>query len=266
MIVEEIMSKRPVCIKDSDFVTHARQQMRDHFLRGLPVVDESNRVIGILKDQDILNITSTRSNVTVGGYAHECPTITPDMDILKAARLLIEAKQNRVPVVASTSDKTCAGILSDVDLLKNIHPTKKSPTNVGNIMATKIMTCHPEDSIAKIWLEMIEYDYTGFPVVSHKNEVVGMITRRDIIKSGYARTGSSDTHGTRPRDSTTVEKIMSTPPYTMSQDTPTLKAIETMLHYNVSRVCIVNGSTLVGIVDRQDVLRTCLVGTGFEVE
>ena len=266
MIVEEIMSKEPVCIKDSDFITHARQQMRDHFLRGLPVVDESNRVIGILKDQDILNITSTRSNVTVGGYAHECPTIAPDMDIIKAAKLLIKAKQNRVPVVVSTSDRTCAGILSDVDLLKNIHPTKKSPKMVENIMTTQIMTCHPDDSIAKIWLEMIEYDYTGFPVVSHKNEVVGIITRRDIIRAGYARTGSSDTHGTRPGDSTTVEKIMSTPAYTMLRDTPILKAIEMMLHYNVGRVCIVNGKILEGIVDKQDVLRACLVGTGFEVE
>lgn len=266
MIVEEIMAKGPVCIKDSDFITHARQQMRDHFLRGLPVVDESNRVIGILKDQDILNITSTRSNVTVGGYAHECPTITPDMEIIKAAQLLVEAKQSRVPVVVSTNDKTCAGLLSYVDLLKNINPTKKSPKNVENIMTTKVMTCHPDDSIAKIWLEMIEYDHSGFPVVSHKNEIMGMVTRRDIIKSGYARTGSSDTHGTRLGDSTTVEKIMSTPPYIISQDTPILEAIDMMLHYDVSRVCIVNGKTPVGIVDRQDVLRACLVGTGSEVE
>jgi len=103
-------------------------------------------------------------------------------------------------------------------------------------------------------------------VVSHKNEVVGIITRRDVIKSGYARTGSSDTHGTRPGDSTTVEKIMSTPPYTVSQDTPILKAIEMMLHYDTGRVIVVNGKTPVGIVDRQDVLRACLVGTGSEVE
>ena len=266
MIVEEIMSKEPVCIKDSDFITHARQQMRDHFLRGLPVVDESNRVIGILKDQDILNITSTRSNVTVGGYAHECPTITPDMDIIKAAQLLVKAKQTRVPVIGSTSDKTCVGILSSVDLLKNSNPTKKSPINVGDIMTTKLMTCYPDDSITKIWLQMIESNYTGLPVVSHKNEVVGIITRRDVIKSGYARTGSSDTHGTRPGDSTTVEKIMSTPPYTISQDTPILKAIEMMLHYDTGRVIVVNGKTPIGIVDRQDVLRACLVGTGSEIE
>lgn len=265
MIVEEIMSKEPVCIKDSDFITHARQQMRDHYLRGLPVVDGSNRVVGILTDQDILNITSTRSNVTVGGYARECPTITPDMDIIRSAHLLVEAKQGRVPVVVSTSDKTCIGILSDVDILKNIHPTKKSPKTVGDIMTTNILTCHPDDSIAKVWLQMIEYNYTGLPVVSYKNEMMGIITRRDVIRSGYARTGSSDSHGTRPGDSTKVEKVMSTPTYTISHDIPISKAIEMMLHYDTGRVSVVNGKELAGIVDRWDVLRACLVGTGFEV-
>ena len=260
MIVEEIMSKGPVSVKDSDFVTHARQQMRDHFLRGLPVVDESNRVIGILSDQDILNITSTRSNVTVGGYARECPTITPDMDIIKAAHLLVDAKQNRVPVVVSTSDKTCVGILSNADILKNIHSGKASPQTIGDIMTVKILTCHPEDNIAKVWLQMTKYNYTGLPVVSKKNEMIGIITRRDVIKSGYARTGSSDVHGTRPGDSTRVEKVMSTPPYKISQDATLFEATEMMLHYDVGRICIVNKNKLIGIVGRQDVLRACLVG------
>ncbi|MCL7411110.1 MAG: CBS domain-containing protein [Methanosarcinaceae archaeon] len=265
MIVEEIMSKEPVRIKDNDFVTHARQKMRDHYLRGLPVVNESNRVIGILTDQDILNITSTRSNVTVGGYARECPTITPDMDIIRSAQLLVEAKQNRIPVVASTTDKTCVGLLSIMDILNNIHPTTKSPKTVGKIMTTNVFTCHPDDSITKIWLQMIEYDYTGLPVVSHKNEMMGIITRRDIIRSGYARTGLREAHGTNPSESTTVEKVMSTPAYTISQDTPISKAIEMMLHYDTGRVSVVNGTKLIGIVDRRDVLRACLIGTGLEV-
>ncbi|HJH31876.1 MAG TPA: CBS domain-containing protein [Methanosarcinaceae archaeon] len=265
MIVEEIMSKEPVCIKDSDFITHARQQMRDHYLRGLPVVDELNRLVGILTDQDVLNITSTRSNVTVRGHARECPTITPDMNIIRSAHLLVEAKQNRVPVIVSTGDKTCIGILSDADILKNIHPTKKSPETVEMIMTTKVMTCHPDDSIAKVWLQMTEYGHTGLPVVSHKNKMMGMITRRDIIRSGYVRTGLSDTRGTRPGDSAKVEKIMSTPAYTISHDTPILKAIEMILHHDIGRVSVVNGSELAGIVDRRDILRACLVGTGFEV-
>ena len=73
MNVSEIMSEGPVSVKEGDFVTHARQLMRDHFLRSLVVVDEENRLVGMLSDQDILRVTSTRSNVTVGGYARAVP-------------------------------------------------------------------------------------------------------------------------------------------------------------------------------------------------
>ncbi len=66
MKVDKIMSYEPVSIKAGDFITHARQLMRDHFLRGIVVVDDENRLVGMLNDQDILRVTSTRSNVTVG--------------------------------------------------------------------------------------------------------------------------------------------------------------------------------------------------------
>ena len=264
MIVGEIMSKDVVCVKEDDFITHARQLMRDHFLRGLPVVDESNRVTGILSDQDILNITSTKSNVTVGGYARQCPTITPDMDILDAARMLLDAKQHRVPVVTSTSDRKLVGILSDVDILKNIHPTKKSPKTAGKIMVTRVLTCNPEESVAKVWSNMLEWDYTGIPVVTHTNEVIGMVTRRDIIKAGYARVGLSETHGTRSGDTPKVEKIMSTPAYTITEDTPLHKAIEMILHYDIGRLTVVNNKRVEGIVDRYDLLHAFMVGTGQE--
>src|SRR5690554_3647270 len=106
MNVSEIMTEEPVSIKEGDFVTHARQLMRDYFFRGIVVVDEGNRLVGMLNDQDIMNVTSTRSNVTVSGYARQSPTITPDMDLVKAAKLMVQSKQNRVPVVKSTTDRT----------------------------------------------------------------------------------------------------------------------------------------------------------------
>lgn len=127
MNVSEIMSEGPICVKEGDFVTHARQLLRDHLLRSLVVVDEGNRLVGMLNDQDILRITSTKSNVTVSGYARQSPTVTPDMDVIKAARLMVQSKQNRVPVVVSTADHTVVGVLSNVDILRNVGLQKISP-------------------------------------------------------------------------------------------------------------------------------------------
>ncbi|WP_243684302.1 CBS domain-containing protein [Methanosarcina barkeri] len=102
---------------------------------------------------------------------------------------------------------------------------------------------------------MLETDYTGIPVVSKKGEPIGMITRRDIIKSGAVRTEVEDERRTRPNESPKVEKIMSTPTYTLSEKDSIQKAIEMIIRQDIGRVTIVNEKDRVsGIVDRQDLL------------
>lgn len=255
MNVSEIMTDEPVSIKEGDFVTRARQLMRDYLLRSLVVVDEENRLVGMLNDQDILRITSTRSNVTVGGYASQSPTVTPDMDVMKAAKLMVQSRQNRVPVVKSTTDRTVVGVLSNVDILRNVEVPKNVPRSLQAVMTKKVKTCSPEEKVGTVWAYMLETDYTGIPVVSKKNEPIGMITRRDIIKSGAVRTEVEDERRIRPNDSPKVEKIMSTPTYTLSDMDSIQNAIKMIIHYDIGRVTIVNEKDKIsGIVDRQDLL------------
>jgi CBS domain-containing protein len=261
MNVGEIMSEGPVSVKGGDFVTHARQLMRDHFLRGLVVVDEENRLVGMLSDQDILRVTSTRSNVTVSGYATQSPTVTPDMDIMTAAKLMVQSKQNRVPVVISTTDHTVVGVLSDVDILRNVEIPGNVPKTIDAIMTKKVKTCLPDERVGKVWGHMLETDYTGIPVISKKGEPIGMITRRDIIKSGTVRTSVEDNGATRPNESPKVETIMSTPTYTLSESDSFRSAIEMIIHYDIGRVTIVNDKGKVsGIADRHDLLRSIVNG------
>lgn len=257
MNVSEIMSEGPVCIKEGDFITHARQLMRDYFLRGLVVVDEDNRLVGLLTDQDIMRVTSTRSNVTVRGYARKCPTVTPDMGILKAAKLILEFKENRVPVVMSTTDRSVLGVLSDVDILRNMKFPEGESITVAEIMTTKVETCSPEERVARVWGRMLEKNYTGVPVVSGKMEPIGMITRRDIIKSGIARMGLEDARAIRSNESPKVEKIMSTPAYTLQEQSSVFDALKLITQRDVGRITIVTEQGKVcGIVDRQDLLWT----------
>ncbi|WP_370573320.1 HPP family protein [Methanomethylovorans sp.] len=262
MTVESIMSKDPLYVKENDFMTHARQLMRDHFLRGVPVVDKSLKVSGMLTDREILNIKSTKSNVTVEGYVEEVPLITPDMEILEAARLMLDASQHRVPVLSGT-DRELVGILSEVDILASIKPTKKSPLSIEEIMIKNVIICHPDDSITKIWHQMLEHDYTGIPVVSHSNETVGMVTRRDIIKAGYARVSEIDGQGAKTGDSPRVEKIMSTPMYTLPPEASLKEAIDKILQYDIGRIAVASNEKLLGIVSRRELLSACLIGTGF---
>jgi CBS domain-containing protein len=257
MKVDRIMSREPISVKAGDFITHARQLMRDYFLRGIIVVDDGNRLVGMLNDQDILQVTSTRSNVTVGGYARQTPTVTPDMDVMKAAKLIVQSKQNRCPVIMSTDEHTVVGILSDVDILRNVEIPRNIPETIEAIMTKKVKTCSPEERVSKVWGHMLETNYTGVPVVSNGGEPIGMITRRDIIKSGAVRSSLEDERASSLNDSPKVKKVMSTPTYTLSESDSVQSAIEMIIHYDIGRVTIVNGNVKIsGIIDRQDLLES----------
>lgn len=257
MNVGEIMTEGAVKVKEGDFITHARQLMRDYLLRGLVVVDEENRLVGMLNDQDIMRITSTRSDVTVGGYARQSPTVTPDMDVVKAAKLMVQSKQNRVPVVKSTTDHTVVGVLSDVDILKKVELPRSVSKTIEAVMTKKVKTCSPDERISKIWNYMMETDYTGIPVVSKKGDPIGMITRRDIIKSGILRMSIEDERATRPNESPKVERIMSTPAYTLLENDSVKSAIEMIIRHDIGRVTVVDEQGKIsGIVDRQDLLES----------
>lgn len=254
MKVEEAMTRNPVFLHNSDFMTHVRQVMRDRHKRTLPVVDSKNRVVGILTEKEVLNIYSTKSNVTVEGFTSQAPEVYPDMDMMHAAKLMIDAGLGRVPVLKSGQDKTLVGILSVVDIFRNMNPDKIPPKEVGEIMTRDVKTCSPKDNVAKVWLNMRELGFSGFPVVRN-GEPIGMITRRNIINAGYARIEKENEHGTRSTMSPAVEKIMSTPAYTLSPDASLKEAIQTFLRFDVGRLCIVDNGKLVGIVDRNDIIR-----------
>ncbi len=254
MKVEEVMTRNPVFLHDADFMTHARQVIRDHHKRTLPVVNSNNRVIGLVSEKDVLNIYSTKSNVTVEGFASAYPDIYPDMDIIQAARSMIGAGMERVPVIRSGQDRTLAGILSTVDIFRNLKLDKVPEIRIEDIMTRDVKTCSPEDSIAKVWLNMKETGFSGYPVVKD-GQLVGMVTRRNIIRAGYARIEREDERGTRSTMSPPVEKVMSSPAYTLPPAATLKEAIQAFIKLDVGRLSVVSGGTLVGIVDRNDIIK-----------
>jgi len=220
----------------------------------MPVIDAKKRVVGILTEKELLNIYSTKSNVTVQGFTSEFPFVYPEMDMMEAAKLMIEADMGRVPVLKSGQDMTLAGLLSIVDIFRNLKPERIPQKKLKEIMTTDVKTLSPKDNIAKAWMNMKETGFSGFPVLKN-GELVGMVTRRNIINAGYARIEREDNQGTKSTMSPAVEKIMSTPAYSLSSEAMLAEAIEAFLKLDVGRISVTNEGKLVGIVDRNDIIK-----------
>jgi predicted transcriptional regulator len=258
MKVNEIMSKDAVSVKEHDNMTYARQLIRDHFLRGLAVTNANGKMVGILKNKDILNIASTRSNVTIEGFVNDCPLITQETDIMDAAKLIIASDVGLCPVVASETDKEIVGIVSNSDILANIGSHKINTKVAADVMTTDVISCNPQDILTKIWPILLTSNCSGLPVVTNAHELQGMVTIRDIIRSGFVRPAISEKNQTQSKDVPSVEQIMSTPAYTVASDTSVKECIEKMLHYDIGRLTVVNVGKVIGIVARTDILRASL--------
>ncbi len=99
MKVEDVMSVNPLYVGAGEHVTRAREIMRDNAIQCLPVL-RAGKYEGMVTIQDIINVTSTKSDVTVEGYLRrEVPSVSPSTDLAKAARAIIGTEEGRMAVL-----------------------------------------------------------------------------------------------------------------------------------------------------------------------
>lgn len=256
MLVEDIMSRDPLYVEDSTFLTKARQMIRDNHVRGLPVVNSRGVVLGIVTNQDMLRVTSTKSNVTVSGFVVQVPMVTGQMNVNDASRLMLKEKRTLLPVVESEEKPVLKGVVSLLDVFMNIDLKIVPKKPVSEIMTTKVVTTRPDDPVTKIWDLMVEKDFTGLPVAKD-GKLIGMITRFDMLK-GTARISKESERKSTDSMQMPVEKFMSSPLYSVRPEDSVSKAIELMLKHDVGRMSVVDEGKLVGIVDRNDLIKSYL--------
>ncbi|MDI6655568.1 MAG: CBS domain-containing protein [Candidatus Hydrothermarchaeota archaeon] len=254
-LIEKVMS-RPLFVRDSDLATKVRSIFRRSGYRSLPVVDRKERLIGIITRRDMLNITSTKSNVTAKGImSSPIVYLTPDEDLSSGAKKMLRAKVSRAMVVESKQGMKLAGVVSTHDLLKVLFEKRHSPKKlVKEIMNRNVPACSPSDLITKVWRRMEEVSCTGMPVV--KKKVIGMITRGDIIAAGFARIHRED-EGGKNRTST-VERVMQTPVISIAPEARIEDAAAVMLKKNIGSLPVIEKGMLLGLVDRNDIIKQYL--------
>ncbi|MFH0859960.1 MAG: CBS domain-containing protein [Candidatus Altiarchaeota archaeon] len=245
----EVMSERPVCLKPDDVISKARSIIRKHGFRALPVI-EDGKIVGIISRRDVLKVTSSRTNVLVGGLmTSEVFSVGPDDDIFEAARQMVKAGVRQLPVV----DRRLVGIVSSFDILNafvqaDYHPLRRS---VRDVYRKKFHFCNFDDRLSSIWDMMVEENVSSMPVLED-NRVIGMISMSDIMRHGHARI--SEESG-KPKH-IAVEKVMSTPALTVNEDYATKDVASLMARHRFLSIPVLGSKgKLVGVVDVANILK-----------
>jgi CBS domain-containing protein len=135
-------------------------------------------------------------------------------------------------------------------------------------MTRPVITVTPDTTIVKAATVMLQRHVSGLPVVDASGKLVGVVSEGDFIRRAEIGTGrrrgrwlrfvlgpgksASDfvhEHGRR------VSEIMSTSPFTITEDTALAEIVALMEKNHVKRLPVMRGHQLVGIVSRANLLR-----------
>ena len=120
MHVRDLMTTDVVAVAPTTSIRDAARMMFRYRVSGLPVVDPEGHVLGIITEGDFLAMELKRAD---GGetaefvsevMSHSVLSISPDLEVMDAARYMYEHDVKRVVVV---EDSTMTGIISRFDIV-----------------------------------------------------------------------------------------------------------------------------------------------------
>ena len=114
MIARDIMTRKVYTIRSDASAQEAAQLLDQHRISGLPVVDESNDIIGIVTEADIISKVDKEGLRVSDIMSTEVISVNEETAASEIALLLTERKIKRVPVV---QDGKLVGIVSRADIV-----------------------------------------------------------------------------------------------------------------------------------------------------
>jgi CBS domain-containing membrane protein len=127
--VSEIMRREVVTLSATERLDLTQDIMNIGRVRHVPVIDDEDRVVGIVSDRDLLAAAMTKvldfdpasrrtflRSIEVGEVmAKEVVSVTPDTELGEVARIFVERKIACVPVL--DEDGGLLGLVTETDLI-----------------------------------------------------------------------------------------------------------------------------------------------------
>ena len=187
-----IMTKNVISVKTSAKVGEAIRLMKENNVGGLPVVDEKNRVRGIITERDIAGFFADKiSGVKVAQLMSEkVITALPTTTIFEVEKTMTSQGFRRLPII---SDNKVIGIITAMDIIRffgsgEVFKYLRSGTIMQVLntpaleIATKeVVTIKPSADVGQAAKIMRSKNIGAIPVVEN-DRLVGIITERDFFK------------------------------------------------------------------------------------
>lgn len=156
---------------------------------GILIVTDNSKILGWVTPNEIL-----KNIHTVKGYAAEIMkdpiTVSPGDRVSHARRIMIDNDIGRVPIVENGD---IVGIITERDVAKammnfrDLVPDNQQDVRirnmiVGDIMTRNVISVRTNTPLTEVISTILNENIGGVPVLNLRDEIVGVISRRGIIR------------------------------------------------------------------------------------
>lgn len=147
-----------------------------------------------------------------------------------------------------------------------------------DIMTKDVITVRAEDKVEKAAQLLLDNKVSGIPVVDGNSHVIGIITEKDLmIKASELKVPFYLTlfdsiiflenpirfnNELKKYTATHVKEAMTSKVYSVEEDAPVNDVVAIMQKHNINRVPVLRHGKLIGIVTRNDILKTMVEKDG----
>jgi len=129
---------------------------------------------------------------------------------------------------------------------------ERFPSVVADIMSSPVATVDGEANVRDAALLMTD-SHIGSIIVTARGQPVGIVTERDMLERVVSLC--------KDPCETKMKEIMSTPLITVPKETGILEAMRKMRELDISRLVVMDGGALRGILSETDVIRAVSIAS-----
>lgn len=175
-IIEEIMVRDVACATLPGSRDEVLQILKDKHISGVPVLKD-NKVVGLITRTNLLRKPEEEQLALL--MARNPKTIAPDADITDAARLFLENRIRRLPVVENDKLVGLVTIADVIGSMANLNITEP----VGQYLNNGVVPVWDKTPLPVV-ARVMELAYVkAAPVLDSDLELVGIISDRDVISA-----------------------------------------------------------------------------------
>ncbi len=197
--VKEIMERDVLTLSYTDDLNDGLELMLSRGVGGCPIVDDKNRVVGIVTERDYLRYMAGMCDLQeeVSGYMTKSViTVKPTLSIAEAMKIMISRKIRRLPVI---EDGLLIGWLNTPTVIRYFSGEAFKALVTGNandVLSQPVstilsssgyvspLTVSPDETMCEVAKKMLSRR-VGCALVVSDGRLEGIITEQDMIKFLY---------------------------------------------------------------------------------